>query len=135
MPILGLILSFLPNILGGNLVEKWLGHKREQLASANEREKVRIEADIKVLEAQRDRIAKIAELQVKEYEHWALWWPKFLIMISVALYWFAVFMHSTLGLKDFGIVIPELTPMQEAVSTAVLGYMFLANKIERLFSK
>lgn len=134
MPFLGLILSFLPNILGGNLVEKWLGHKRAQLETASEQEKVRIEADIKVLEAEQQRRVQIKELQIKEYEHGFLWWPKFMIMMAVAFYWFAVFTHVTLGLADFNIVIPELTPKQEAVSVAVLTYMFLGNKIERVFT-
>jgi hypothetical protein len=133
--LLGLVFPFIKGFLGDGLVEKYLNHKRAQAETASAERRTNIEADIKVLEFEVKRRDTIKELQLKEYEHPFLWWPKFLIMMSVGLYWFAVFMHTTLGLGDFGIVIPELTPAQDAVSIMVLTYMFLGQKIERLFSK
>jgi hypothetical protein len=133
--ILGLVFPFLKAFLGDGIIEKMLNHKRELAASANERERMNIEADVKVLSYELERRKTIRDLQVKEYEHWALWWPKFLIMMSVAWYWFCVFMHATLGLADFAIVIPVLTPAQEIVSSMVLGYMFLDGAIKRVVRK
>ena len=133
--LLGLVFPFIKGFLGDGLVEKYLNHKRAQAETASAERKANIEADIKVLDAEVKRREAIKEMQLREYEHPFLWWPKFLIMMAVAVYWFAVFTHATLGLSDFGIVIPELTSLQEGVSTTVLAYMFLANKIERVFSK
>lgn len=133
--ILALIFQFIPSLLGGNLVEKVLASKREQLASANEAEKIRLDADIRFWEQENVRRKTISELQAKEYEHPLLWWPKFLVMMAVAFYWFAVFMHVTLGLSDFGIVIGNLTPMQEGVSSMVLAYMFLDGSVKRIMRK
>lgn len=133
--LLGLVFPFIKAFLGDNLVEKLLNHKKDLAASANEREKMNIEADVKTLEIELQRRALIRDLQIREYEHGALWWPKFLIMMAVAVYWFAVFTHATLGLGDFGIVIPTLTPEQEYVSMAVLSYMFLDGAIKRVVRK
>lgn len=130
--LLGLVFPFIKGFLGDGLVEKYLNHKKDLAASANERERMNIEADVKVLEFELERRKAIKELQLKEYEHPLMWWPKFIIMMSVAFYWFVIFMHSTLGLGDFNIVIPDLTPAQEVVSSLVLGYMFLGDKIERM---
>ena len=133
--ILGLVFPLIKGLLGDGLVEKFLNHKKDLAASANEREAMNINADIKVLEFEVKRRETIKELQLKEYEHPFLWWPKFMIMMAVAFYWFAIFMHTTLGLGDFGVVIPDLTPPQDAVSIMVLAYMFLGSKIERMVRK
>jgi hypothetical protein len=133
--LLGLLFPFIKGMLGDGLVEKVLAHKREQLASANELEKAKLNADIKMGEYELERRRAIRDLQIKEYEHPFMWWPKFLIMMAVAFYWFSVFAHVTLGLADFGIVIAELTPMQEAVSTTILAYMFLDGPIKRALRK
>ena len=133
--LLGLVFPFIGRFLGDNVVEKLLNHKKDLAASANERERMNLEADIKSLEFEIMRRDQIKELQLKEYEHPFLWWPKFLIMMAVAFYWFATFMHVTLGLADFGVLIPELSPPQDAVSIMVLTYMFLGQKIERVFTR
>lgn len=133
--LLGLVFPLVKGLLGDGLVEKYLNHKRAQAETASAERKDNINADIKVLEFEVRRRETIKELQLREYEHPLLWWPKFIIMAAVAQYWFAVFVHATLGLQDFNIVIVELTTAQEVVSTMVLTYMFLGNKLERLFSK
>lgn len=130
--LLGLVFPLIKGFLGDGFVEKFLNHKKDLAASANERERMYLEADIKSLEFEVRRREQIKELQLKEYEHPVLWWPKFMIMFSVDFYWFAVFMHATFGLSDFGIVIPELTAPQEAVSIMVLTYQFIGHKIERM---
>ena len=133
--LLGLVFPFIKGFLGDGLVEKYLNHKRAQAETASAERKANLEADIKVIEFETKRRETIKELQLKEYEHPFLWWPKFIIMLAVAFYWFAVFMHTTLGLADFGVVIAELSPAQEAVSIMVLTYMFIGNKIERIFTR
>ena len=133
--LLGLVFPLVKGLLGDGLVEKFLNHKKDLAASANEREKMILDADIKVLEFEVKRRETIKELQLREYEHPYLWWPKFMIMFSVDFYWFAVFMHATFGLSDFGVVIPELTMAQESVSIMVLTYQFIGHKIERMIRK
>lgn len=133
--LLGLVFPLIKGLLGDGLVEKFLNHKKDLAASANERDRMNLEADVKVLEFEVKRRETIKELQLREYEHPFLWWPKFLIMMAVAFYWFATFMHVTLGLADFGVLIPDLTPPQDAVSVMVLAYMFIGSKIERMIRK
>ena len=133
--LLGLVFPLIKGLLGDGLVEKFLNHKKDLAASANERDRINIEADVKVLEFEVKRRETIKELQLREYEHPFLWWPKFLIMMAVAFYWFATFMHVTLGLADFGVLIPDLTPPQDAVSVMVLAYMFIGSKLERALRK
>lgn len=133
--LLGLVFPLIKGLLGDGLVEKYLNHKKDLAASANEREAMNINADVKVLEFELERRKAIKELQLKEYENPLLRWPKFIVMFAVAQYWFAVFIHATLGLGDFNIVIADLTTAQEVVSSLVLGYMFLGKPIERRLSK
>ena len=47
--ILGLIFPLIKSFLGENLIEKLLAHKQALAASANERERVELDADVKVL--------------------------------------------------------------------------------------
>ena len=133
--LLGLVFPLIKGLLGDGLVEKFLNHKRLAAETASAREKMNLDADMRVIEAELARREMIKELQFKEYEHPYLWWPKFLIMMAVALYWFAKFMHKTFGLADFNVAISDLTTAEEVVSSLVLGYMFLANKIERMVRK
>ena len=133
--LLGLVFPLVKGLLGDGLVEKFLNHKKDLAASANEREKMILDADIKVLEFEVKRRETIKELQLREYEHPLLWWPKFMIMLAVALYWFVKFMHKTFGLADFNVAISDRTTAEEVVSSLVLGYMFVGNKIERMIRK
>src|SRR5436190_10824301 len=130
--ILGFIFPFIKSFLGENLVEKMLAHKQALAASANERERVELDADVKVLGYELERRKAIRDLQIREYEHPFLWWPKFLLMLFVCLYWAARFMVNLSGLDDFNVAIAELSQTEAVVSSLVLGYMFLGNKIERM---
>ena len=130
--ILGLIFPIIKSFLGENVIEKMLAHKQALAASANERERLNIDADVKVLGYELERRKAIRDLQIREYEHPFLWWPKFLLMLFVCLYWAARFMVKLTGLDDFNVAIAELSQTEAVVSSLVLGYMFLGNKIERI---
>jgi hypothetical protein len=132
--LLGLVFPFIKGFLGDGLVEKYLNHKKEMAASANEHDRMNIEADVKVLGYELERRKTIRDLQLKEYEHPFLWWPKFLLMLFVCLYWAARFMVKLTGLNDFNIAIADLAPAEDYVSMMVLGYMFLGDKISRAFT-
>ena len=134
LAIAGVLFPFIKGFLGENVIEKVTAQKRLQLESANELEKAKLNADIKAGEQELERKKIIRDLQLREYEHPFLWWPKFLIMMAVALYWFAKFMHKTFGLADFNVAISDLTTAEEVVSSLVMGYMFVGNKIERVFT-
>ena len=133
--LLGLVFPFIKAFLGDGIVEKLLNHKKELAASANEREKMNIEADVKVLEFELERRKAIRDLQIKEYEHPFMWWPKFLLMLFVCLYWAARFMVKLTGLNDFNVAIAELSDTEAVVSGMVLAYMFLGDKISRALRK
>lgn len=133
--LLGLVFPLVKGLLGDGLVEKYLNHKKDQAASANEHEKMNIDADIKVLSFELERRKAIKELQLKEYEHPFMWWPKFLLMLFVCLYWAGRFMVKLTGLNDFNVAIAELSTEEAVVSTMVLTYMFLGDKLTRAFSK
>ena len=91
-----------------------------------------LDADVKVLGYELERRRAIRDLQIREYEHPFLWWPKFLLMLFVCLYWAARFMVKLTGLDDFNVAIAELSQTEAVVSSLVLGYMFLGDKIERM---
>lgn len=46
--LLGLVFPFIKGFLGDGLVEKYLNHKKDLAASANEREKMNLDADVRV---------------------------------------------------------------------------------------
>ena len=131
LAILGFIFPVIKSFLGENLIEKMLAHKQALAASANERERVELDADVK-LGYELERRKAIRDLQIREYEHPFLWWPKFLLMLFVSLYWAARFMVKLTGLDDFNVAIAELSQTEAVVSSLVLGYMFLGSKIERM---
>ena len=132
LAILGLVFPLIKPFLGENLIEKMLAHRQALAASAGERERVALEADVKVLGYELERRRAIRDLQVREYEHPFLWWPKFLLMLFVCLYWAARFLVKLAGLDDFNVAVAELSQTEAVVSSLVLGYMFLGNKLERL---
>ena len=132
LAILGFIFTVIKSFLGENLIEKMLAHKQALAASANERERVVLDSDVKVLGYELERRKAIRDLQLREYEHPFLWWPKFLLMLFVCLYWAARFMVKLTGLDDFNVAIAELSQTEAVVSSLVLGYMFLGDKIERM---
>jgi hypothetical protein len=129
---LGLVFPLIKSFLGENLIEKMLAHRQQLTASANERERAALEADVKVLGHELERRRAIRDLQMKEYEHPFLWWPKFLLMLFVCLYWAARFLVKLAGLDDFNVAVAELSQTEAVVSSMVLGYMFLGQKLERL---
>lgn len=135
LAIFGFIFPIIKSFLGENLIEKMLAHKQALADSANERERANIDADVKVLGYELERRRAIRDLQIREYEHPFLWWPKFLLMLFVCLYWAARFMVKLTGLDDFNVAIAELSQTEAVVSSLVLGYMFLGNKIERLAAR
>ncbi len=130
--ILGLIFPLIKSFLGENLIEKMLAHKQVLAASANERECLELDTDVKVLGYELERRKAIRDLQIREYERPFLWLPKFLLMLFVCLYWAARFMVKLTGLNDFNVAIAELSQTEAVVSSLVLGYMFLGEKIERM---
>jgi hypothetical protein len=130
--ILGFVFPLIKSFLGENLIEKMLAHRQQLAASAGERERVALEADVKVLGHELERRRAIRDLQMKEYEHPFLWWPKFLLMLFVCLYWAARFLVKLAGLDDFNVAVAELSQTEAVVSSLVLGYMFLGQKLERL---
>lgn len=132
LAILGLVFPLVKSFLGENLIEKLLAHKQALAASASERERVGIEAEMKVLGYELERRKAIRDLQIREYEHPILWWPKFLLMLFVCLYWAARFMVKLTGLDDFNVAVAELSQTEAVVSSLVLGYMFLGDRIERM---
>ena len=133
--LLGLVFPLIKGLLGDGLVEKYLNHKRAQAATASAERKANLDADVKVLESEVRRREQIKELQLREYEHPFLWWPKFLLMLFVCLYWAGRFMVKLTGLNDFNVAIAELSTEEAVVSSLVLGYLFLGGDIKRIFSK
>lgn len=131
LALLGVIFPFIKGFLGDGLVEKILEHKRQLAASANEMEKVKIDADIKVIDYELQRRGMIRELQLREYEHPLLWWPKFLIMMAVALYVFARFSVKTWGLGDFQIAVADLDIWEQGIAAGVMTYLFLGGELKR----
>lgn len=117
--------GFLLKFLGSGVIESVLSHKRQVLQSANERERIGLEREIKRLENEQDRRKRIAELQALEYQHWALWWPKMIIGLSVATYVAGSFAVKTLGLGDYNVAVPPLDAWQQGVAAIVVGYIFL----------
>ena len=132
LALLGVLFPFVKGLLGDGLVGKLLEHKRLLATSANELEKAKLDADVKTLEYEVQRRAMIRDLQLKEYEHPLLWWPKAIIMLAVALYVLARFTVKTWGLDDFGVAVAELNPWEAGVATIVLSYLFLGGEIKRL---
>jgi hypothetical protein len=53
-------------------------------------------------------------------------------MLFVCLYWAARFLVKLAGLDDFNVAVAELSQTEAVVSSLVLGYMFLGQKLERL---
>lgn len=117
--------GFLLKFIGSGTLETVLSHQRAKLDSANERERIDAGREVKRLENEQDRRRRIAELQALEYQHGWLWFPKFLIMLSVALYIFARFAVLTWGLDDFGVAVKPLDPWLEYVAGGVIAYLFL----------
>ena len=73
LAILGLIFPIIKSFLGENVIEKMLAHKQALASSANERERLNIDADVKVLGYELERRKAIRDLQIREYEHPFLW--------------------------------------------------------------
>ena len=118
--------AFLLKFLGSGVIESVLAHKKAMAETKTASEKIRAEVEIKGLENELDRRRLIAELQGREYQHWALWWPKMLMGLAVASYVAASFAAKTLNLTaDYNIVVPDLDVWQQGIAGLVTGYYFL----------
>ncbi len=119
--------AFLLKFLGSGVIESVLAHKRQMAETKTASEKIRADVEIKGLENELDRRRLIAELQGREYQHWALWWPKMIIMMSVAQYVAISFVVRSLNLSaDYNIIVPELTVWQAGIASGVTAYLFIA---------
>lgn len=127
--------GFLLRFVGEGALEKVLVHRKDMAASANELEKAKMNADLKGIEFELQRRAMIRDLQLREYEHPLLWWPKAIIMLAVALYVFARFTVKTWGLSDFHVAVAELDTWEAGVASVVMAYLFLGGEIKRLTGK
>lgn len=116
--------GFLLKFIGSGTLETVLSHQRAKLDSDNERERIDAGREVKRLENEQDRRKRIAELQALEYQHGWLWFPKFLIMLSVAVYICARFSVLTWGLDDFGVAVKPLDAWLEYVAGGVVAYLF-----------
>ncbi len=118
--------AFLLKFATSGIIDKLLDHKRKQLETATEQQKIVLQRDIAKLQDEQDRRKRIAELQALEYQHWALWWPKVIIGLSVASYVAGSFAVKTLGLNDYNVAVAELDLWQQGIAAVVVGYYFLS---------
>lgn len=124
--LLGLIPGFLLKFLGSGVIESVLSHKKQMAETKTASERIRADVEIKSLEGELKRRELVAELQGREYQHWALWWPKMLIGMAVAQYVVISFVVRSLNLTaDYNIIVPELTTWQATIAAGVTGYYFL----------
>ena len=130
--LLDLIFPFVKGLLGDGLVQSYLKHKQGMAASANEAEKVRIQADVNMAAFELQRRDKQKELQIAELPFSEMRRAKALLMWSVALYWFGRFMIEVLGLGDYNVVIHPLSDDMDVVSKMILAYLFLDGTIKRV---
>ncbi len=133
--LLGLVFPFLKSFLGEGVIQSYLKAKNEQLASANELEKSKLQADVNMASYELERRQAQRDLQIAELPYQSMRWPKSLLMFSVAIYWFGRFMIEVLGLGDFGVVIHPLSPDMDVVSKMILAYLFLDGTIKRVVGK
>jgi hypothetical protein len=135
MFLLTTLFPFLLKFVGDNMLGKILDAHNQALASANEGEKNRLQASVNLAQFEFQRRQAQRDLQIKELENPFLWWPKFLVMLSVALYITARFAVKTWGLNDFHIAISELDNWEGGIAAMVLSYMFLGSHIDRALGK
>ena len=122
---LGILLPFALKFLGEGVIGKMLSHRREIKKSANERDRIRLDHEIKILDHEVKRRDQQRDIQLKEMEHPYLWWPKFALSMSVCGYWAARFLVKMLGLGDFGVAVSALSTEEAAVSGIVVGALYL----------
>lgn len=118
--------------LGEGALQRYFSHRQAMAATASEAERTRLDADVRLAAFELRRREAMRDLQLRELQLPFLWWPKFILMLLVCLYWAARFLVRTVGLDDFGVAIAELSPAETAVSGMVLAYLFLGDKIERM---
>jgi hypothetical protein len=123
---LAAIPAFLLKFLGSGVIESVLNHKKQMAETKTASERIRADVEIKSLEGELKRRELIAELQGKEYRHWALWLPKMLIGLAVAFYIVARFSVKTWGLDDYGIAVSPLDTWEQGVVGIVTAYYFLS---------
>ena len=124
---LSLLPGFILKLLGSGIIEKVLDHKRKLLDTATEQQRIKLQGEIAVLEAEKSRKARIAELQALEYQRWETRLVKMMLGFPVAVYVSASFIVAALNLTgDFNIVVPDLNAWQQAYALGVSGYYFLS---------
>ena len=123
--------GFLLKFLGGGVIQSIIAARQTELSSANETRRIQVQADLNNLNFEMQRRQAQRDLQLKELEHPLLWFGKAILIISVCSYWSVRFWSVTLGLKDYNVAIAELPADLFNVSTIVLGYLFLGEKVNQ----
>jgi hypothetical protein len=133
--LLGIVFPFLKSFLGEGIVQSYLNHKKDLAQTANEAEKVKIQADVNMAAYELERRKAQRDIQIAELPYSEMRRAKALLMWSIALYWFARFMIEVLGLGDYNIAIHPLSADMDAVSKMILAYLFLDGTIKRVTAK
>ena len=123
--------GFLLKFLGGGVIQSIIAARQTELSSANETRRIQVQADLNNLNFELQRRQAQRDLQLKEMEHPVLRFGKGILMIAVGTYWAGRFGAKLFGLSDFHVFIQDLSPPEETVSTIVLGYLFLGEKVNQ----
>lgn len=123
---IGVILPFVLRFLGEGVVGSFLEHRKDMAASANERDRIKYDRDVKLAEHELRRRQAQRDLQIAELERPAMYLPKALLMWCTSLYLSAIILASLFGLKTrYGLVIEDTPPAIWNVMMMVVGYWFL----------
>jgi hypothetical protein len=135
LSLLSTVFPFVLKFLGTNSVEKVIAYKQAQMESATELKKAELNADIEMMKQENERKKMVRDLQLKEYEHPMMWWPKFILFFSICMYWSMKFTVKWVGLDDFGVEITPLDASEENVSLMILSYLTLENRVNSWIKK
>lgn len=116
LAILGLFLKALPGPI--------LGYLERKAASQNETLRIEVQREIELRNLQRGVL-------LKEADHWIAWLPRFVLAMSVSLYYGGVFLVSTFGISWTILQVPNEV---EAVGVVVVGALFL-EKVTRIVKR
>jgi len=118
--------AFLTNLIAGPIVKGLIEAYKAKLANATEKDKLAVDLAGKEIEAQIAHKMAQRDLGIAGMNH-PVWWIAWaLFVIPVGLYHATIFILSTLSIGPETYAVLKVPPAQEALSSAIISYLFLA---------
>ena len=127
--------GFLLKLLGGGLIQSMIKARQDQLASANETLRIKLQGELDQLNAETERRKLTVALQQSDNQFLLMRLGKGILMLTVGFYWAARIGARLWGIDDYSVIIKNLDAQEYQISMMVLTYWFVSSTVRQIVGR